>query len=166
MHTRTRARAHAHAHSRAHTHKRILAPMNVIVCIAAMQIYSAPREFALMRSARARYPGPALHVLRSVVRALARTSTAEHIRRAYASKAPKRQSARLSARPRTARRHSRDRRPWSAFVACRRKFRRGNMPVLAQAISACSCESNWSAHWHINSEVRDRLAPATTEKPV
>ena len=31
---------------------------------------------------------------------------------------------------------------------------------------AASCESNWSAHWHIHSEVRNRLAPATTEKPV
>ena len=38
--------------------------------------------------------------------------------------------------------------------------------VLAQVISACSCESNWSAHGHIHSEVRNRLAPATTEKPV
>ena len=38
------------------------------------------------------------------------------------------------------------------------------MQVLAQVTSACSCESNWSAHGHIQSEVRNRLAPATTEK--
>ena len=36
--------------------------------------------------------------------------------------------------------------------------------VLAQVISASSCERNWSAHGHIHSEVRNRLAPATTEK--
>ena len=29
-----------------------------------------------------------------------------------------------------------------------------------------SCESNWSAHWHIHFKVCKRLAPATTEKPV
>ena len=29
-----------------------------------------------------------------------------------------------------------------------------------------SCESNWSAHWHIHFKVCNRLAPATTEKPV
>ena len=40
------------------------------------------------------------------------------------------------------------------------------MRVLAQVISACSCENSWSAHGHIHSEVRNRLAPATTEKPV
>jgi hypothetical protein len=40
------------------------------------------------------------------------------------------------------------------------------MPVLAQVISASSCERNWSAHWHIHSEVHNRLAPATTEKLV
>ena len=40
------------------------------------------------------------------------------------------------------------------------------MRVLAQVISACSCEGNWSAHGHIQLEVRNRLAPATTEKPV
>ena len=33
-------------------------------------------------------------------------------------------------------------------------------------IYACSCEGIWSAHGHIHSEVRHRLAPATTEKPV
>ena len=40
------------------------------------------------------------------------------------------------------------------------------MRVLAQVISASSCERNWSAHGHIHSEVRNRLAPATTEKLV
>ena len=35
-------------------------------------------------------------------------------------------------------------------------------PVLAEVISACSCESNWSAHGHVHY----RLAPATNEKPV
>ena len=33
-------------------------------------------------------------------------------------------------------------------------------------ISASSCERKWSAHGHVNSEVRNRLAPATTEKLV
>ncbi len=37
---------------------------------------------------------------------------------------------------------------------------------LAQVISASSCERNWSAHGHIHSEVRNRLAPAMTEKLV
>jgi hypothetical protein len=38
--------------------------------------------------------------------------------------------------------------------------------VLLQVISASSSERNWSAHGHIHSEVRDRLAPAPamTEK--
>ena len=40
------------------------------------------------------------------------------------------------------------------------------MLVLVLVISACSCLSNWSVHRHIHSEVRNRLAPATTEKPV
>ena len=40
------------------------------------------------------------------------------------------------------------------------------MRVLSQVISASSCERNWSAHGHIQSEVRNRLAPATTEKLV
>ena len=40
------------------------------------------------------------------------------------------------------------------------------MRVLSQVISASSCERNWSAHGHIHSEVRDRLAPTTTEKLV
>ena len=40
------------------------------------------------------------------------------------------------------------------------------MRVLSQVISASSCERNWSAHGHIHSEVRNRLAPATTEKLV
>ena len=39
------------------------------------------------------------------------------------------------------------------------------MRVLSQVISASSCERNWSAHGHIHSEVRNRLAP-TTEKLV
>ncbi len=38
------------------------------------------------------------------------------------------------------------------------------MRVLAQVMSASSCERNWSAHGHIHSEERNRLAPATTEK--
>ncbi len=37
------------------------------------------------------------------------------------------------------------------------------MLVLEQVISASSCERNWSAHGHIHSEVRNRLAQATTE---
>ena len=41
-----------------------------------------------------------------------------------------------------------------------------SLRVLAQVISASSCESNWSAHGHIHSAVRNRLAPATTEKPM
>ena len=40
------------------------------------------------------------------------------------------------------------------------------MRVLAQIISVSSCARNWSAHGHIQSEVRNRRAPATTEKPV
>jgi hypothetical protein len=40
------------------------------------------------------------------------------------------------------------------------------MRVLAQVISASSCERNWSVHGHIHSEVRNRLVPATTEKLV
>ena len=40
------------------------------------------------------------------------------------------------------------------------------MRVLSQVVSASSCERNWSAHGHIHSEVRNRLAPATTEKLV
>jgi hypothetical protein len=40
------------------------------------------------------------------------------------------------------------------------------MRVLSQVISASSCERNWSTHGHIHSEVRNRLAPATTEKLV
>ncbi len=40
------------------------------------------------------------------------------------------------------------------------------MLVLSQVISASSCERQWSAHGHIHSEVRNRLAPATTEKLV
>ena len=31
---------------------------------------------------------------------------------------------------------------------------------------ASSCESNWSVYGLIHSEVRNRLSPATTEKPV
>ncbi len=34
------------------------------------------------------------------------------------------------------------------------------------SVSASSCERNWSAHGHIRSEVRNRIAPATIEKPV
>jgi hypothetical protein len=37
---------------------------------------------------------------------------------------------------------------------------------LLEVISALSCERNWSAYGHIHSEVRNRLAPATTEKLV
>ena len=40
------------------------------------------------------------------------------------------------------------------------------MRVLSQVISASSCERNWSAHGHIHSEIRNSLAPATTEKLV
>ncbi len=40
------------------------------------------------------------------------------------------------------------------------------MRVLAQVVSASSCERNWSAHGHIHSKVRNKLAPATTEKLV
>ena len=40
------------------------------------------------------------------------------------------------------------------------------MRVLSQVISASSCERNWSAHGHIHSEIRNSLAPTTTEKLV
>jgi hypothetical protein len=40
------------------------------------------------------------------------------------------------------------------------------MRVVSQVISASSCERNWSAHGHIHSEIRNSLAPATTEKLV
>ncbi len=40
------------------------------------------------------------------------------------------------------------------------------MRVLSQVISALSCERNWSANGHIHTEVRNRLAQATTEKLV
>ena len=40
------------------------------------------------------------------------------------------------------------------------------MRVLAQVVSASSCERNWSAHGHIHSKVRNKLEPATTEKLV
>ena len=40
------------------------------------------------------------------------------------------------------------------------------MQVLSQVISASSCERNWSAHGHMHTEVRNRLAPATSEKLV
>jgi hypothetical protein len=40
------------------------------------------------------------------------------------------------------------------------------MRVLSQVISASSCERNWSAHGHIHSKVRNKLAPETTEKLV
>jgi hypothetical protein len=33
------------------------------------------------------------------------------------------------------------------------------------SVSASSCERNWSAHGHIRWEVRNRIAPVTTEKP-
>ena len=40
--------------------------------------------------------------------------------------------------------------------------------ILAQVISASSCERNWSeaAHGHIYSKIRNRLEPAITEKDV
>ena len=37
------------------------------------------------------------------------------------------------------------------------------MRVLAQVVSASSCERNWSAHGHIHSKVRNKLAPANIE---
>ena len=40
------------------------------------------------------------------------------------------------------------------------------MRVLSQVISASSCERNWSAHGHIHSKIRNKLAPETTEKLV
>ncbi len=40
------------------------------------------------------------------------------------------------------------------------------MRVLAQVVSASSCERNWSVHGHIHSKVRNKLAPATTQKLV
>jgi hypothetical protein len=42
--------------------------------------------------------------------------------------------------------------------------RKYKVPKSAQVFSASSFERNWSAHGHIHSEVRNRLAPATTEK--
>ena len=40
------------------------------------------------------------------------------------------------------------------------------MRVLSQVISASSCERNWSAHGHIQTKIRNKLSPATTEKLV
>ena len=38
--------------------------------------------------------------------------------------------------------------------------------VLSQVISASSCERNWSAHGHIQTNIRNKLNPETTEKLV
>ena len=43
---------------------------------------------------------------------------------------------------------------------------RVGMRVLSQVISASSCERNSSAHGHIQTTIRYRLDPATTEKLV
>ena len=40
------------------------------------------------------------------------------------------------------------------------------MRVLSQVIYASSCERNWSAHGHIQTKIRNKLSPATTEKLV
>ena len=40
------------------------------------------------------------------------------------------------------------------------------MRVLSQVISASSCERNWSAHGHIQTKIRNKLNPETTEKLV
>ena len=40
------------------------------------------------------------------------------------------------------------------------------MRVLSQVISASSCERNWSAHGHIQTKIRNKLSPETTEKLV
>ena len=50
--------------------------------------------------------------------------------------------------------------PWNPELA------EVGMRVLAQVISASSCERNWSAHGHIHSKLRNSLAPETTEKLV
>ena len=38
------------------------------------------------------------------------------------------------------------------------------MQVLSLVISASSYERNWTAHGHVHSEVRNRLAPAMNKK--
>ena len=38
--------------------------------------------------------------------------------------------------------------------------------VLSQVISASSCERNWSAHGHIQTNIRNKVNPETTEKLV
>ena len=40
------------------------------------------------------------------------------------------------------------------------------MRVLSHVISASSCERNWSAHGHIQTKIRNKLSPETTEKLV
>ena len=40
------------------------------------------------------------------------------------------------------------------------------MRVPSQAISASSCERNWSAHGHIQTKIRNKLTPETAEKIV
>ena len=40
------------------------------------------------------------------------------------------------------------------------------MYVLSQVISASSCERNWSAYGHIQTKIRNKLSPQTTEKLV
>ena len=40
------------------------------------------------------------------------------------------------------------------------------MRVLSQVISASSCERNWSAHGHIQTKIRNKLSPETTDKLV
>ena len=40
------------------------------------------------------------------------------------------------------------------------------MRVLSQVISASSCERNWSDQRHIQTKIRNKLSPETTEKLV
>ena len=50
--------------------------------------------------------------------------------------------------------------PWHPILAM------VGMSVLSQVISASSCERNWSAHRHIQTKIRNKLSPETTEKLV
>ena len=48
--------------------------------------------------------------------------------------------------------------PWGPEVAT------VGMCVLSQVISASFCEQNWSAHWHIQTKISNKLSPETPEK--
>ena len=50
--------------------------------------------------------------------------------------------------------------PWHPELAME------GMRVPSQVISSSSCERNWSAHGHIQTKIRSKLSPETTEKIV